>query len=103
MCEGQIEDVIQTWIKYYKNVLSKNEENFLTRSLKQNKDPFGALYLLMKVHKTPLYSPVIISKSVSLLHSLGIWVNSHLQQFAKLRPAYAGRSSRTTKRLPFHI
>jgi hypothetical protein len=98
MDRGQILSIIKDWIKTYKNVLSKNEEQFIKRSLAQNKDPFVTLCLLMKVHKPVLSSQAIISGSGSLLHSLGIWADSHLQQFAKARPA-CFKSSRVLKSL----
>jgi hypothetical protein len=69
MAHGQIRTIIKDWIKAYKDLLSKNEEQFLKRSLAQNKDPFGTLYVLMKVHKPVLYSRAIISGSGSLLHA----------------------------------
>jgi hypothetical protein len=88
MAHGQIRTIIKDWIKAYKDVLSKNEEQFLRRSLAQNKDQFGTLYLLMKVHTSVLSSRAIISGSGSLLHALGVWADGHLHQFARDRPAY---------------
>jgi hypothetical protein len=88
MAHGQIRTIIKDWIKAYKDVLSKNEEQFIKLSLAQNKDPFGTLYLLMKVHKSFLSSRAIISGSGSLLHALSVWADSHLQQFARARSAY---------------
>lgn len=88
MYHGQLKIRLGEWLKKHRGVLSKNEDTFLNRSLQQNKDPFGAFYLLMKVHKTPLASRAIISGSGSLLHPLGVWVDSKLQPLAQRRAAY---------------
>jgi hypothetical protein len=93
MAHGQIRTIIKDWIKASTDILSKNEEQFLKRSLAQNTDPFGTLYLLMKVHNPFFYSRAIISGSESLLQVLGVWADSHLQQFARDRPAYFKSSS----------
>ena len=42
----------------------------------------------MKVHKTPLKTRPIVSFSGSLYHSLGVWIDTHLQHVAKSFPSY---------------
>jgi hypothetical protein len=46
-----IRTTFKAWIEKYKRVLTKNEATFLRRHLRENTDPFGCLYLLMKIHK----------------------------------------------------
>lgn len=99
MAQGQLRILLSNWIEKHKAVLSKNERNFLHKSLTANKDAFGYFYLLMKVHKSPLASRPIISGSGSLLHPLGIWVDSQLQRFAKRRQAYFSSSQELKRKL----
>ena len=46
--------LLKKWIRTYLYVLSKEERKFLCTHLRQNRDPWGFLYLLFKVHKNPL-------------------------------------------------
>ena len=45
---------LEKLIKRFLDVLSKEERKFLRMDLRSNKEPWGFLYLLFKVHKVPL-------------------------------------------------
>ena len=49
------------WIKTYLDVLNKEERKFLLTKLRLNKEPWGLLYLLFKVHKIPLKTRPVVS------------------------------------------
>jgi hypothetical protein len=88
MYSGQIRQTITSWVSHHNKSLTKNEAQYLRRSLASNVDPFGAFYLLMKVHKDPPSTRAIMSASGSLLFALGVWTDSKLQPFAKRQQAY---------------
>jgi hypothetical protein len=83
-----IRTTFKSWIEKYKRVLTKNEAKFLRRHLRDNTDPFGCLYLLMKIHKSPMKTRPILSLKGSLLHGIGLWANDKLQQYAIRQKAY---------------
>jgi hypothetical protein len=56
-----IRTTFKSWIEKYKRVLTKNEAKFLRRHLRENTEPFGCLYLLMKIQKSPMKTRPIIS------------------------------------------
>jgi hypothetical protein len=58
--KGQLLMAFQDWIKRNKNGITNNKTKYFKRHIATNTDPFGVLYLLMKVHKTPLSSRGII-------------------------------------------
>jgi hypothetical protein len=68
MYSGQFRQTILQWIKTHTAAVSKNETKYLRRSLSQCSNPFGAFYLMMKVHKETLSSRAIMSASGSLLY-----------------------------------
>jgi hypothetical protein len=70
------------------DAVSKNEAKYLQRSLSQCSYPFGAFYLMMKVHKEILSSRAIMSASSILLFYLRIWVDRKLQPFARRQQTY---------------
>jgi hypothetical protein len=78
----------KAWIEKYKHVLTKNEAKFLRHDLRENTDPFGCLYLLMKIHKSPTETRPILSLKGSMLHGLGLWANDKLQKYATRQKAY---------------
>jgi hypothetical protein len=91
MYSGQIRQTITSWINHNNKILTKNEETYLKRSLAQCTDPFGAFFLLMKVHKIPMLpmsTRAIMSASGTLLFALGVWTDSKLQPFATQQIAY---------------
>jgi hypothetical protein len=83
-----IRTTFKAWIEKYKRVLTKNEAKFLRRHLRENTDPFGCLYLLVKIHQSPMKTRPIISLKGSLLHGLGLWANDKLQQYATRQKSY---------------
>jgi hypothetical protein len=97
--KGQLLMAFQDWIKRNKNFITNNETKYFKRHIATNTDLFGVVYLLMKVHKTPLLSRGIISGSGSLLHALGTWVDAKLQCFAHRRLAYLKSSYELKKML----
>eukprot|EP00957_Ditylum_brightwellii_P002756 211555-Ditylum_brightwellii.AAC.1 len=64
------------------------EREFILTALAENKDPFPAFYLLVKVHKTPWKTCPIVSCVGSLLHPLGVWLAHHIHDIAKSMPTY---------------
>jgi hypothetical protein len=92
--EGQrhgdyIKSSLKTWIAKWKSHLNKHELRFICSALQNPEtDPISTLYLLMKVHKSPLKTRPIISCSGTLFYYLGIWVDDKLQKFAKRRCSY---------------
>jgi hypothetical protein len=83
-----IRTTFKAWIEKYKRVLTKNKAKFLRCHLQENTDPFGCLYLLMKIQQSPMKTRPILSLKGSLLHGLGLWANDKLQQYATRQKAY---------------
>ena len=83
---------INKFIQTYKKRLSKTEIKFIRKHTKDCIDPFPKLYLLMKVHKTPLKTRPVVSCSGSLLHSLGVWLDTMLQPIATSLPSFIASS-----------
>jgi hypothetical protein len=92
ICSGQIRQTIKSWASHHSNYLTKNESQYLRRSLASNVNPSGAFCLLMKVHKDPPSTRSIMSASGSLLFALGVWTENKLQPFAKRQKAYLNSS-----------
>ena len=86
---------------YLCNKVDKNDRVFLDRHLqryeaewkKQGDPPLAQLYLLAKVHKTPLATRPIISVNGTILYGLGQWVDHKLQSLIKEFP----------ERFPYYI
>ena len=53
-CVASVQKLLEKWIKTYLDVLRTEERKFLRTNLRLNKEPWGFLYLLFKVHKVPL-------------------------------------------------
>ncbi len=85
---------IRTFITAYRdeNDLSEGDANFLSNSLALVEDPFPRLYLLFKIHKSPLKTRPIVSVSGSTLHALGRWVDCQLQPLMKTLPSFIASS-----------
>jgi hypothetical protein len=91
MYSGQTRQTITSWINHNKKILTQNEETYLKRSLAQCIEPFGAFYLLMKVHNIPVLpmsTRSIMSASGTLLFALGVWTDSKIQPFSTRQIAY---------------
>ena len=70
-CATSVQKLPDKWIKTYLDVLSKEERKFPHTNLRLNKEPWGLLYLLFKVHKIPLKTRLVVSYCGNLLHPLG--------------------------------
>eukprot|EP00957_Ditylum_brightwellii_P138339 10544189-Ditylum_brightwellii.AAC.1 len=68
------------------------EFQFILKLLVENKHPFPAFYLLLKIHKAPWKTSPIVSCVGSLLHLLGVWLDHYMQDIAKSMPAYLANS-----------
>eukprot|EP00957_Ditylum_brightwellii_P134496 10253422-Ditylum_brightwellii.AAC.1 len=69
--KSKIMKLICKWICKYNKDITNMERKFILTALAENKDPFPAVYLLAKVHKTPWKTCPIDSCAGSLLHPLG--------------------------------
>ena len=83
---------INKFLQTYKKRLSQTEIKFIRKQTKDCTDPFPKLYLLMKVHKTPLKTRPVVSCSGSLLHPLGVWLDTMLQPIATSLPSFIASS-----------
>lgn len=84
----KVERLLAKWMKKYRKSLTTNERRFLEHHQENCDETFATFYMTMKVHKTPLKTRPIVSCSGSLLHSLGVWVDSKLQIAAKKQRSY---------------
>ena len=84
---------INKFLYKHRKTLTPIEKKFIRKRTKDvADDPFPVLYLLMKVHKTPLKTRPVVSCSGSLLHGLGIWLDTALQPIATSLPSFIGSS-----------
>jgi hypothetical protein len=95
---GNLRTALHDWLHDYKHKLPKNEYAFLARHLKNCQHPFGAFYILLKIHKTPIAERPVVSFSGSLLHALATWCDSKLQPLAQAQRSYI-KSSEELKNL----
>ena len=83
---------ISSFLYKHRDSLSQLENRFIRSKTKQVENPFPVLYLLMKVHKEPLKTRPVVSCSGSLLHPLGVWLDTALQPIATSLPSFIGSS-----------
>ena len=83
---------INKFLYKHRKILNATEKKFIRKRTKEVDDPFPVLYLLMKVHKSPLKTRPVVSCSGSLLHALGIWLDTALQPIATSLPSFIGSS-----------
>jgi hypothetical protein len=95
---GTLRNALHNWITEYKQQLSKNEFAFLSRHFKNCQHPFGAFYILLKIHKTPIAARPVVSFSGSLMHALATWCDNKLQPIAQAQNSYI-KSSEELKNL----
>ena len=72
--------------------LYRKKPSDISAKKKECTDPFPKLYLLMKVHKQPLKTRPVVSCSGSLLHPLGVWLDTTLQPIATSLPSFIASS-----------
>ena len=68
--------------------LSNEERKFICTNLRSNKEPWGFLYLLFKVHKVPLKTRPVVLYYGNLLHPLGYLITEWLQPLARMQKSY---------------
>lgn len=75
--------------------LSSEDSTFIIRTLDEVKENtgFSFMYLLAKIHKSPLRTRAIISYSGSICHGIALWVDSILKTILKYM-SYVAISSR---------
>ena len=80
-------------------MLIKEERKFLSTHLRLNKEPWGFLYLLFKVHKNLLKTRPVVSYCGNLLHPLGQLITEWLQPLTKMHKSYIQDSFTLKKEL----
>ena len=89
---AEVRKKINKFLYKHRDTLNATEKKFIRKRTKEVDDPFPVLYLLMKVHKTPLKTRPVVSCSGSLLHALGIWLDTALQPIATSLPSFINSS-----------
>jgi len=92
-----------SWLRKYKKDIPKSEATYLKRTCFL-RSPNGAinfpqLYLLLKIHKTPLATRPIVSISSSPLHGLARWTDHQLQPITCSTDSYIQCSFDLVKKL----
>ena len=72
--------------------IATNEQHYLNHHFCPESAKLPVFYLTIKIHKTPWTTRPIVSCSGSLLYSLGVWVDMHLQKVATTRKTYLKNS-----------
>ena len=83
---------VNSFLYKHRKKLPKDAIRYIRKKTKECKDPFPKLYLLMKVHKQPLKTRPVVSCSGSLLHPLGVWLDTALQPIANTLPSFNASS-----------
>ena len=83
---------IQKFLYQNRKLLPKEAIRYIRTKTKECTDPFPKLYLLMKVHKQPLKTRPVVSCTGSLLHPLGVWLDTALQPIATSLPSFIASS-----------
>ena len=79
---------IKRWLMKHKNDMGDQEKAYLNANFDPSEAKLPVFYQTLKLHKTPWTTRPIVSCSGSLLYSLGVWVDLHLQTVATIQPAY---------------
>ena len=87
---------IGNWLKKYKKDIGKQELAYLCSHFHPSEKKLPVFYLTIKAHKEPWATRPIVSCSGSLLYSIGVWVDLHLQKIATIQPSYI-KSSKELK------
>lgn len=77
--------------------LCKHAYNFIERSTHDNNQSPSFMYLLAKIHKTPLKTRAIISYSGSLCHGFAKWLSVELKKIIAHMPYVATSSANVVK------
>ena len=83
---------IQKFLYQNRKILPKESIRYIRKKTKECTDPFPKLYLLMKVHKQPIRTRPVVSCTGSLLHPLGVWLDTALQPIATSLPSFIASS-----------
>ena len=83
---------ISSFLYRHRKTLSSKERKYIRKKTAEVIDPFPVLYLLMKIHKHPLKTRPVVSCSGSLLHPIGVWLDTALQPIATSLPSFIGSS-----------
>jgi hypothetical protein len=76
---AHIKKQLITWIKDWKEILTKHEFGKLCKIARTNEDPFPVFYATIKAHKIPLKTRPRNSCNGSPLCGICIWVDDKLQ------------------------
>jgi hypothetical protein len=93
-----LENNLLTFLSDYHHCFSKEDNNFLWRSLNVA-DKFSYFYITAKVHKTPWKPRPITSTAGSITHGLGRWVDQELKPIVNKLPSYIRSSTHLLERL----
>ena len=93
----QIRKNIDYFLLSFEKGLCNHAYNFIQRSTNENKDCPSYMYLLAKIHKTPLKTRAIISYSGSLCHGLAKWLSVELKKIITHMPYVATSSANVVR------
>ena len=88
----QLRKDVNKFLYKHRDTLTPEAKKFIRKNTKDCEDPFPKLYLLMKIHKNPLKTRPVVSCSGSLLHPLGVWLDTALQPIATSLPSFIASS-----------
>ena len=83
---------VSKFLYQHRKTLPKEAICYIRTKTKECTDLFPKLYLLMKVHKQPIKTRPVVSCSGSLLHPLGVWLDTALQPIATTLPSFIASS-----------
>ncbi len=96
----QLYDNILLWTATYSEEISPKAQKFIHRKQSDNlADPFGYVYLTIKLHKLPNTTRPVCTDCASLPHALGQWVDEQLQPIVKGQAIYFKNSMDLKKEL----
>ena len=93
----QIRKKIDYFLLSFEKGLCKHSYNFIQRSTHENNNCPSFMYLLAKIHKTPLKTRAIISYSGSLCHGLAKWLSVELKKIIARMPYVATSSANVVR------
>ncbi len=87
-----VKKIVNKFLYQHRKNLPKQSIRYIRVKTKECTNPFPQLYLLMKVHKKPLKTRPVVSCSGSLLHPMGVWLDTALQPIATSLPSFIASS-----------